>query len=77
MELTSQMEMERFQTIWIQMRNAEKQTLDESCKTGQTSGTKMTFYSLYTYLFRLVCLAELGIRSLESGSFLNELIFKR
>ncbi|MFS7927409.1 hypothetical protein Hanom_Chr04g00308741 [Helianthus anomalus] len=25
---------------------AKKQTLDESCKTGQTSGTKMTFYSI-------------------------------
>ncbi|MFS7991148.1 hypothetical protein Hanom_Chr12g01067441 [Helianthus anomalus] len=33
----------RFRTFWIQMR--ETKPLDESCKTGQTSETKMTFYS--------------------------------
>ncbi|MFS7942083.1 hypothetical protein Hanom_Chr06g00483891 [Helianthus anomalus] len=44
MELTSRMKMARFQTFWIQMRK-EKKPLYESGKTGQTSGTKMVFYS--------------------------------
>ncbi|MFS7990379.1 hypothetical protein Hanom_Chr11g01058211 [Helianthus anomalus] len=43
MELTSRMKMARFQTFWIQMRT--NKPLDESRKTGQTSGTKMAFYS--------------------------------
>ncbi|MFS7915270.1 hypothetical protein Hanom_Chr02g00163301 [Helianthus anomalus] len=45
MELTSHMKMKisRFQTFWIQMR--KNKPLDESRKTGQTSGTKMAFYS--------------------------------
>ncbi|MFS7916124.1 hypothetical protein Hanom_Chr02g00173441 [Helianthus anomalus] len=43
MELTSRMKMARFQTFWIQMR--KNKPLDESCKTSQISGTKMTFYS--------------------------------
>ncbi|MFS7991761.1 hypothetical protein Hanom_Chr12g01074391 [Helianthus anomalus] len=43
MELTSWMKMARFQTFWIQMR--KNKPLDESHKTGQTSGTKMAFYS--------------------------------
>ncbi|MFS7988184.1 hypothetical protein Hanom_Chr11g01031681 [Helianthus anomalus] len=43
MELTSRMKMARFQTFWIQMR--KNKPLDESRKTGQTSGTKMAFYS--------------------------------
>ncbi|MFS7992396.1 hypothetical protein Hanom_Chr12g01081731 [Helianthus anomalus] len=43
MELMSQMSMARFQTFWIQMR--KNKPLDESRKTGQTSGTKMAFYS--------------------------------
>ncbi|MFS7957851.1 hypothetical protein Hanom_Chr07g00671241 [Helianthus anomalus] len=43
MELTSRMKMARFQTFWIRMRI--KKPLDESRKTCQTSGTKMTFYS--------------------------------
>ncbi|MFS7979211.1 hypothetical protein Hanom_Chr10g00924751 [Helianthus anomalus] len=38
MELTSQMKIARFQTFWIQMR--KNKHLDESRKTGQTSGTK-------------------------------------
>ncbi|MFS8014976.1 hypothetical protein Hanom_Chr15g01350991 [Helianthus anomalus] len=37
------MKMARFQTFWIQMR--KNKPLDESRKSGQTSGTKMTFYS--------------------------------
>ncbi|MFS7995252.1 hypothetical protein Hanom_Chr12g01115841 [Helianthus anomalus] len=37
------MKMVRFQTFWIQMQ--KNKLLDESRKTGQTSGTKMTFYS--------------------------------
>ncbi|MFS8022885.1 hypothetical protein Hanom_Chr16g01444781 [Helianthus anomalus] len=41
MELTSRMKMARFQTFWIRMR--KNKPLDESCKTGQTSGTKMAF----------------------------------
>ncbi|MFS7994146.1 hypothetical protein Hanom_Chr12g01102431 [Helianthus anomalus] len=43
MELTSQIKMARFQTFWIQMR--KNKPVDESHKTGQTSGTKMAFYS--------------------------------
>ncbi|MFS8028794.1 hypothetical protein Hanom_Chr16g01514661 [Helianthus anomalus] len=45
MELTGQMKKARFQTFWIQMRKTIP--LDESRQTGQTSGTKMAFYSLY------------------------------
>ncbi|KAF5757773.1 hypothetical protein HanXRQr2_Chr17g0830661 [Helianthus annuus] len=37
------MKMTRFQTFWIQMR--QNNPLDESRKTGQTSGTKMTFFN--------------------------------
>ncbi|KAF5780026.1 hypothetical protein HanXRQr2_Chr11g0467401 [Helianthus annuus] len=37
------MKMARFQTFWIQMR--KNKPLDEIRKTGQTSGTKMAFYS--------------------------------
>ncbi|MFS7952460.1 hypothetical protein Hanom_Chr07g00607191 [Helianthus anomalus] len=43
MELTSQIKMVRFQTFWSQMQ--KNKHLDESRKTGQTSGTKMAFYS--------------------------------
>ncbi|MFS7901853.1 hypothetical protein Hanom_Chr01g00004471 [Helianthus anomalus] len=43
MDLTSRMKMAKFQTFWIQMR--KNKPLDESRKTGQTSRTKMTFYS--------------------------------
>ncbi|MFS7939680.1 hypothetical protein Hanom_Chr05g00454741 [Helianthus anomalus] len=43
MELTSRMRMTRFQTFWIQMQ--KNKPLDESHKTGQTSGTKMAFSS--------------------------------
>ncbi|MFS8012361.1 hypothetical protein Hanom_Chr14g01319891 [Helianthus anomalus] len=43
MELTSWIKMARFQTLWIQMR--KNKPLDKSHKSGQTSGTKMTFYS--------------------------------
>ncbi|MFS7889983.1 hypothetical protein Hanom_Chr00s000006g01613401 [Helianthus anomalus] len=42
MELTSRMKMAIFQTFWIKMR--KNKPLDESSKTGQTSGTKMAFY---------------------------------
>ncbi|MFS8028312.1 hypothetical protein Hanom_Chr16g01509101 [Helianthus anomalus] len=37
------MKMARFQTFWIQMR--KNKPLDESRKSGQTSGTKMALYS--------------------------------
>ncbi|MFS7973169.1 hypothetical protein Hanom_Chr09g00853431 [Helianthus anomalus] len=37
------MKVARFQTFWIQMQ--KNKPLDESRKTGQTSGTKMAFYS--------------------------------
>ncbi|MFS8034580.1 hypothetical protein Hanom_Chr17g01582841 [Helianthus anomalus] len=43
MELTSQMKMARFQNIWIQMR--KNKPLNESRKTGQTSGAKIAYYS--------------------------------
>ncbi|MFS8022589.1 hypothetical protein Hanom_Chr16g01441311 [Helianthus anomalus] len=43
MELMSRMKMARVQTFWIHMR--KNKPLDESRKSGQTSGTKMAFYS--------------------------------
>ncbi|MFS7994747.1 hypothetical protein Hanom_Chr12g01109711 [Helianthus anomalus] len=45
MELTSRVNMARFQTFWIQMRKTKY--LDESRKTGQTSRTKIAFYALF------------------------------
>ncbi|MFS7996410.1 hypothetical protein Hanom_Chr12g01129681 [Helianthus anomalus] len=42
MELTSRMKMSSLQTFWIQMR--KNKPLDESGKTGQTSGPKKAFY---------------------------------
>ncbi|MFS7984179.1 hypothetical protein Hanom_Chr11g00983481 [Helianthus anomalus] len=48
MELTSQIKMARFQSFWIQMRKTK--LLDESRKSGQTSWTKMAFYSFIYYL---------------------------
>ncbi|MFS7943500.1 hypothetical protein Hanom_Chr06g00500981 [Helianthus anomalus] len=50
MELTSLMKMTRFQTFWIQMR--KNKPLNESRKTGQTSGTKMAFYSFKYVIFK-------------------------
>ncbi|MFS7910988.1 hypothetical protein Hanom_Chr02g00112661 [Helianthus anomalus] len=50
MKLTSSIKMARFQTFWIQTR--KNIPLDESCKTGQTSRTKMAFYSLYYYCYK-------------------------
>ncbi|MFS7904230.1 hypothetical protein Hanom_Chr01g00033691 [Helianthus anomalus] len=47
MELTSRMKMARFQTFWIQMQ--KNNPLDESRKTGRTSGMKMAFYSTNNY----------------------------
>ncbi|MFS7992324.1 hypothetical protein Hanom_Chr12g01080941 [Helianthus anomalus] len=44
MELTNWMKMARFQTLSIQ--TWKNKPLDESRKTGQTSGTKMAFYSI-------------------------------
>ncbi|MFS7972980.1 hypothetical protein Hanom_Chr09g00851201 [Helianthus anomalus] len=46
MKLMSWMEMTRFQNFWIQMR--KNKPLDESRKSGQTSVTKMAFYSIKT-----------------------------
>ncbi|MFS8027423.1 hypothetical protein Hanom_Chr16g01498501 [Helianthus anomalus] len=43
MKLTSRVKTARFQTFWIQ--RLKYKPLDESRKTGQTSGTKMAFYS--------------------------------
>ncbi|MFS8031801.1 hypothetical protein Hanom_Chr17g01550231 [Helianthus anomalus] len=48
MVLRSRMKMTRFQTCWIQMR--KNKPLEESRKTSQTSGTKMTFYSEIHYI---------------------------
>ncbi|MFS7969877.1 hypothetical protein Hanom_Chr09g00814281 [Helianthus anomalus] len=53
MELTSWAKMARFQTFWIQMQ--KNKPLDESHKTGQTSGTKLAFYSFYFLWNRLTC----------------------
>ncbi|MFS7939073.1 hypothetical protein Hanom_Chr05g00447371 [Helianthus anomalus] len=47
MESTSRKKTTKFQTFWIQMR--KNKSLDESGKTGQTSGTKMAFYSRTFY----------------------------
>ncbi|MFS8017816.1 hypothetical protein Hanom_Chr15g01384861 [Helianthus anomalus] len=47
MKLMSQKKMARIQTFWIQMR--KNKPLDESRKTGQSSGTKMAFYSIIKY----------------------------
>ncbi|MFS7902270.1 hypothetical protein Hanom_Chr01g00009291 [Helianthus anomalus] len=52
MELTSWMKLARFQTFWIQMRKNEH--LDENRETDQTSGAKMTFYSLQKFKDRLL-----------------------
>ncbi|MFS8021983.1 hypothetical protein Hanom_Chr16g01433951 [Helianthus anomalus] len=43
MELTSRINMAKYQSFRIQMR--KNKPLDESCKAGQTSGTKMAYYS--------------------------------
>ncbi|MFS8010346.1 hypothetical protein Hanom_Chr14g01295951 [Helianthus anomalus] len=53
MDLTSRMKMTRFQTFWIQVR--KNKPLDESRKTSQTSGTKMTFTLKRTYLVLHSC----------------------
>ncbi|MFS7901874.1 hypothetical protein Hanom_Chr01g00004691 [Helianthus anomalus] len=47
MELTSRMKMASFQTFWIQL--GKNKPLDESRKTGQTTGTEMAFYSETKY----------------------------
>ncbi|MFS7909921.1 hypothetical protein Hanom_Chr02g00100281 [Helianthus anomalus] len=41
--VNERMKTARFQNFWIQMR--KNRPLDESHKSGQTSGTKMAFYS--------------------------------
>ncbi|MFS7902410.1 hypothetical protein Hanom_Chr01g00010971 [Helianthus anomalus] len=48
MGLTSRIKMTIFQTFWIQMR--KNKPLEESRKTGQTLGTKVVFYSNYSFL---------------------------
>ncbi|MFS8017001.1 hypothetical protein Hanom_Chr15g01375121 [Helianthus anomalus] len=50
MGLTSWMKIARLQTFWIQMRKTNLWT--KVRKSGQTSGTKMAFYSniKYTHL---------------------------
>ncbi|MFS7921888.1 hypothetical protein Hanom_Chr03g00242221 [Helianthus anomalus] len=53
MELTIWMKMSKIQIIWIQMRN--NKPLGESRKTGQTSGTKIAFYSFNKSVTLLVC----------------------
>ncbi|MFS7958663.1 hypothetical protein Hanom_Chr07g00681401 [Helianthus anomalus] len=47
MELTNRTKMARFQTFWIRMR--KNKPFNESRKAGQTSGTKMTFYSSFSF----------------------------
>ncbi|KAJ0858961.1 hypothetical protein HanRHA438_Chr13g0607051 [Helianthus annuus] len=54
MELTRWMKMARFQYFWTQMR--KNKPLDESRKTGQTSRTKMEFYSMQNEMLYLVYL---------------------
>ncbi|MFS7903459.1 hypothetical protein Hanom_Chr01g00024311 [Helianthus anomalus] len=44
------MKMARFQTFYIRMQ--KNKPLDENRKSGQTSGTKMSFYSSF-YLSRV------------------------
>ncbi|MFS8034039.1 hypothetical protein Hanom_Chr17g01576531 [Helianthus anomalus] len=43
--------MARFQVFWIQMR--KNKPLDDSHKTGQTSETKMAFYTAINYINRI------------------------
>ncbi|KAF5783569.1 hypothetical protein HanXRQr2_Chr11g0509441 [Helianthus annuus] len=43
MELMRRMKMASIQTFWVQMQ--KDKPLDESRKTGQTSGDEMAFYS--------------------------------
>ncbi|MFS7984954.1 hypothetical protein Hanom_Chr11g00992721 [Helianthus anomalus] len=51
MELRSWMKIARFQTFWIHI--GKNKPLNESCNTGQTSRTKMTFYSFGKDIFLL------------------------
>ncbi|MFS7890450.1 hypothetical protein Hanom_Chr11g00974021 [Helianthus anomalus] len=53
--------MARFQTFWIQMR--KNKPLDESRKTGQTSGTKMAFYSKYIKNIQLYASTKKAIKA--------------
>ncbi|MFS7915837.1 hypothetical protein Hanom_Chr02g00170021 [Helianthus anomalus] len=48
----------KFSTFWIQMR--KNRPLDENRKTGQTSGTKMTFYS---YSYKRNCVVKYDCKS--------------
>ncbi|KAF5800157.1 hypothetical protein HanXRQr2_Chr07g0312791 [Helianthus annuus] len=52
MKLTSRMKWPRFQTFRNQMR--KNKPLDKSRETGQTSGTKMTFYSVNKFVILYV-----------------------
>ncbi|MFS7920996.1 hypothetical protein Hanom_Chr03g00231411 [Helianthus anomalus] len=53
-KMTSRMNVARFQTFWIQMR--KNKPLNESRKTSQTSGTKMTYFTLLTFkTYRWTC----------------------
>ncbi|MFS8022792.1 hypothetical protein Hanom_Chr16g01443621 [Helianthus anomalus] len=52
MELTSWMKMARFQTFWIQMR--KNKPLDESRKTGQTSGDENGILLFYIIFYNLI-----------------------
>ncbi|MFS7937547.1 hypothetical protein Hanom_Chr05g00428941 [Helianthus anomalus] len=48
------MKMARFQPFWIQMR--KNKPLDESHKTGQTTGTKYDILHLFIYIKSYVSL---------------------
>ncbi|MFS7933733.1 hypothetical protein Hanom_Chr04g00383281 [Helianthus anomalus] len=50
------MKMTRFQIFWIQMR--KNKPLDETRKSGQTSWTKLAFYSLVNLL--TICSREIS-----------------
>ncbi|MFS7933111.1 hypothetical protein Hanom_Chr04g00375921 [Helianthus anomalus] len=52
MKLTSLMKLARFRTFWIKIR--KNKHLDESRKTSETLGMKMTFYSC---IFKLTVIA--------------------
>ncbi|MFS8014473.1 hypothetical protein Hanom_Chr15g01344901 [Helianthus anomalus] len=52
----------RFQTFWIQAR--KNKPLGEICKTGQTSGTKMPFYS---HILEIICIDKKRLNNFQSN----------
>ncbi|MFS7974943.1 hypothetical protein Hanom_Chr10g00874711 [Helianthus anomalus] len=55
--------MVRFQTFWIKMM--KNKPLNKSCKTGETSGTKMAFYYLNKMTWEILTLTDHGNEKLS------------